>query len=253
MNKLLPALPTILIAAILSIDFDGIISNLYLMSLIVIPGFSILSIILYITFAFLSKSLRSISATTFLTLFLASLLFHAIQSPAKYVVRDLTPYNRVSAIIHDTYINKDKFEFTIVAIGHGSKNNFSLDSGYANISVNGDYYKGPSLHYTLNPKVQIEHKGRYVAASEPNIIASFSSHGMGDIASTQYASKFRAHLIELSSTYHLPIPGRSTLGIGLTPEPNTVYRLMFTGVSIFALIFSLLVYSKPFHSHAKVN
>ena len=251
MNKLLPALLTILMAALLSIDFAGTIDRLYLLALLVVPGFIILSFALYCTFAVLTKNPWSFPAKSFLILFLASLLFFAVEFPICHLVRNHTTYNHASAIVQDTFSNKDKFEFTIVAIGSGAKTNFSLVSGYTNISINGNYYDGPSFDFTLNPKLKIYHAGRYVDASEPNVIELFSSLGMQDIATIEYVSKFRSHLLELSSTNHLAAHGSSTPKIELVPYSNTVYRLMFIGVSISSLLFAWVVRDMPLSARLK--
>ena len=173
-----------------------------------------MALILYLACALYSKNFLSTSATVFLTLFLASLIFHAIYTPAQRIVRNHTPYNRVSAVIEDTYKYNDQFEFTIVATGRGAKDSFSFHSGYTNVSVNGDYYSGPSLNYVLNPTVLIECDGKQIPANEQNIIAAFTSAEMTDIALPEYASQFQTHLTELSSTcllYTSPSPRDATL------------------------------------------
>lgn len=211
------------------------------MTLIVVPGFSILALILYFACAIYSKNYLSTSATVFLILFLSSLFFHAIHTPTQRLVQNHTPYNRVSAVIKDTFKNNDQFEFTIVATGKGAKDNFNLDDGYTNVAVNGNHYSGPSLDYVLNPNVLIECDGKNVPANEQNIIAAFTAAEMTDIALAEYASKFRDHLTELSSTNRLPDLNKSQIKIELQPDSNTVYRIMFAFTSVFALLVSAIV------------
>ena len=244
MKSLLPAIPTVLVAALLSVDFAGMLHRLYLSALVVVPGFSIFALLLYFACAVFSKHLLSTSATVFLILFIASLVLHAIYKPAENFVHKFTPYNRVSAIIKDTYKNNDQFEFAIVAIGYGAKDDFTLDSGYANVSVNGDYYSGPSLVYVLNPTVLIECDGKQIPATEQNIIATFTSAGMADIALPEYVSKFQTHLTELSSTNNLPDSNQSHIEVGFQADPNTVYRIMFACTSVFALVLSATLSAK---------
>jgi len=241
MKSLLPAIPTVLIAGLLSVDLDGTLSRLYLLALVVVPGFSILALLLYFACALDSRHFLAAPATVFLILFFASLLFHATYTPVERVVQNLTPYNRVSAVIKDTYENNDQFEFTIVATGKGAKGDFTFDSGYTNVSVNGNYYSGPSLRYVLNPNVLIELEGKQVPADKQNVIAAFTSHGMTDIALPEYASKFLTHLTKLSSTHHLPNSNESHINIDFQPYPNTVYRFMFICTSAFALLLSAIV------------
>lgn len=241
MKSLLPAIPTVLTAALLSVDFAGTLSQLYLLALVVVPGFSVLALILFFAFAIYSRNFLSTSAMVFLILFLSSLFFHAIYWPAQHLVQNHTPYNRVSAVIEDTYKNNDQFEFTIVATGRGAKDNFTFDSGYTNVSVNGDYYSGPSLNYILNPNVLIECDGKQIPANESNIIVAFTSAEMTDIALPEYASKFQAHLTDLASTNHLPNSNQSHIELELQPNTNTVYRIMFAFISVLALIFPAIV------------
>ena len=244
MKSLLPAIPTVLIAALLSVDFDGTLYRLYLLALVVVPGFSILALLLYFACAVYSKNLLSTSATVFLILFLASLVFHAIGTPADSLVQNFTPYNRVSAVIKDTYKNNDQFEFTIVALGDGAQDDFTLDSGYSNVSVNGDYYSGPSLGFVLNPTLLIECDGKQIPATEQNIIKTFASAEMADIALPEYASKFQTHLTELSSTNNLLNSNQPHIEIGFQADPNTVYRVMFACTSVFALLLSTILTAK---------
>lgn len=241
MKSLLPAIPTVLIAGLLSVDFDGTLSRLYLFAQVVVPGFSILALILYFAFARYSRHFLATPATVFLILFFASLFFHATYTPVERVVQNLTPYNRVSAVIKDTYENNDKFEFTIVATGRGAKGDFTFDSGYTNVSVNDNFHSGPSLRYVLNPNVLIELDGKQVPAEKQNVIAAFTTHGMTDIALPKYASNFLTHLTELSSTHHLPNLNESHIIIDFQPDPNTVYRIMFIFTSAFALLLSAII------------
>ena len=241
MKSLLPAIPTVLIAGLLAIDFEGMLYRLYLLALIVVPGFSILALILYFACAIDSKNFRSNSATVFLILFLASLIFHLIHAPVHHLVQNHTSLNRVSVVITDTFKNNDQFEFAIVATGEGAKEDFAFHSGYTNVSINGNYNGGPGLDYIFNPAVLIECQGKYVPADEQNIIAVFTSQGMDDIALPEYASKFRTHLNDLASPNHLLDSGKSHVEIGFQPDGNTVYRIMFACTSVFALVFSTII------------
>ena len=70
-----------------------------------------------------------------------------ITNPVRDLLEKHTGFNRYSAVIRRQYKGSNVFEFTITAQGEGSAKALTFDSGYANISIDNDYYKSPSLYY----------------------------------------------------------------------------------------------------------
>ena len=241
LKSLLPAIPTVCIAALLAIDFDGMVSGWYLWAIVIVPGFSVLALLLYGACALITKRYLSTAATTFLTLFLASLVFHACYVPAAGLVRNLTPYNDVVVSVEETYKNQDQVDWTIVARGKGAKDDFTFRSGYANGFINGSYQQQVSLDFALNPQMQIELQAALVPADERAIVAAFAAKGLEAFASPEYASQFQARLRELASIHNMAAADRAHIEPEFYPDRNLVYRLMFATASVFALLFSALV------------
>ncbi len=245
MRKIIPAIPTIVISSVLAVDFADTLNRLYLAIFGYYLGFLALIIILFFIFLFKNRNFRSTSSLTFLLLLIATISFPITERPVSSFVKNYTSLNRAFAIVKDEYKGNDIFEFTITAQGKGSWENFQLNSGYTNISVNGDYKNGPSLNYKLKPEIRILDRsiGPCEDPIEYSLEEAYDRNELIGISTNMHFSRFSSvlkSLAQVKDTHSFDITFREYKGstIGMTPDENTVYRICFFLISIGAMVLS---------------
>jgi hypothetical protein len=248
MRKIIPAIPTIVISSVLAVDFAGTLNRLYLAVFGYYFGFLAIIIILFFIFLIKTKNFRSTSSLAFFLLLIASISFLIIESPVSSFIKNFTSLNRAFAVVKDEYKGNDFFEFTITAQGKGSWESFQLNSGYTNISVNGDYKNGPSLNYKLKPEIRIldRSQGPCEDPIEYSLEEAYDRNELSGISTNTHFSRFSSVLKNLAQvndteSFDITFSEYKSSTIGMIPDENTVYRICFFLISIgsAALSFAL--------------
>ncbi len=249
MNKIIPALPTIIIASALSYDFSGIENKLYLSSILYYTGIvCILTISLF--FSYLkTKSFTSTLSLSILLLLLATISFLFVPQPAGLLISNFTHWNRAFAKIDLEFTNKNSYEFTIIGLGEGSKDSLILNSGYVNIAINKNYGRGPSLSYRLRPEIIFTEQSGCEDKEYPisELGTLFNKKGLSEINSEKNISVFLGALNSFKKITSVSEPQsfadkEGIFSISLIPSENAVYRASFIIISTVILVLSIILF-----------
>ncbi len=245
MKKIIPAIPTIVISSVLAVDLAGTLNRLYLAVFGYYFGFLAIIIILFFIFLIKTKNFCSTSTLAFFLLFIATISFPITESPVSSFVNNYTSLNRAFAVVKDEYKGNELYKFTITAHGKGSWGNFQLNSGYTNISVNGDYKNVPSLNYKLKPEIRILDRSRGPCENpfEYSLEEAYDRNDLCGISNNTQFYRFSSilkSLAQVNDTHSFDITFSDYKGstIGMTPDENTVYRICFFLISIGAVALS---------------
>jgi len=251
MYKIIPALPTIIVAFALSYDFAGIKNKLYLSIL-----FYYIGIVCFLILSLLYSYIKTKSAFSTLSLSISLLLFATISflfvpKPASFFISNFTHWNRAVAKIDLKITNENLYEFTVIGIGRGSKESLILNSGYTNIAINKNYGRGPSLNYKLQPVITFfEQSGCATEEYSIDEIGTlFNKLGLNNINSEANISIFLSALYSFQKTTSVNQPQsfidkKKHFSISLIPFENAVYRTSFLLISTVIVILSIALGQK---------
>jgi len=248
-KHLISAIPTVLFAGILSVDFAGTIDTLYLSIFGIYAAIFIIGLVIFLGFAAKTKDIRHPMTLSAMILLIGMILLPILESPVLYVIKHNTSFNRVSAFISSTYQERDFFDFTITAHGVGSEDKFSLERGYTNISINKNYYEGPSLYYRLRPNLEISIKDEYKPLNVTSLKHAFEENQLSQLAETTHITSFNNTLETLStvdskSAFAHQFQDISSAELDLVPYENAVYRVAFGIIAFVALLLSAALYRR---------
>lgn len=233
------------LAGVLAIDFDGVLYRLYLGILVVYPVLFLFVLIIFGILAGKTRDLRNPSTLSAMLLLAGFILLPLLERPVSKVIKNTTSWNRISAFVSPVYRAKDLFEFTITAHGNGSKEQFTLDRGYTNISINEDYRSGPSLYYRLNPDRSIRLGDTYETLSEETLVRAFRENQLEPLSSTESLCAF-AGILEALSVVRSQADFRQHFAeiedakLNLVPHENAVYRVIFAIIGLVAILLSMI-------------
>lgn len=248
MNKIIPAIPTILFSSLLAVDFADIVNRL---DMAILGYYFLLIVILVGSFSFIyfkTKLFGHPLTLSFFLLLIASISYPIIEAPVNDFVKNYTSHNDVFAVVKKTYNNDENiFEFTITAQGKGSWDDLQLFSGYTNISVNKYYYKGPSLYYKIFPELLIlEHdENPCKKPIEYSLEEAFAQKKICCLHSKEDLMSFKSILQGFSQVrnidnFYSSFSSYKDSKIGLNPFDNFVYRICFLLISVGALVLSVM-------------
>ena len=107
-----------------------------------------------------------------------------------------------------------------------------LTTGYTNISINGNHYEGPSLHYRLKPELKISINDRYEPFDTPALVRAFDDNQMEQLTSDEHLASFKSIIETLAKVsseadFAKRFGGDLVGELDLTPDENAVYRTIF--------------------------
>lgn len=254
MRKLIPALPTIAIASILAIDFADLLSTLYLGVLVIYPIVVVCEVVVLLFLLIKTRTARHSCVVATLILLIGTILLPLLYKPVASALKSTTSLNAIRATVRRVYRKDDVFKFVIVGRGNGSKENLSLDSGFANILINSNRYSGPSLYYILRPAISIKNHNTsepmntlpFDPISTESLSNAFMRNQMAQISAPEYTSSFRDVLealagIDSKEAFDAEFKGESGCELELIPRTNAVYRVIFLLISAVSVVTSLVL------------
>ncbi|MEM7601368.1 MAG: hypothetical protein AAF357_08115 [Verrucomicrobiota bacterium] len=243
-GRFFAAIPTILLAGILAVDFENILYSLYLGVLVVFPAIFLGMLILFLVVAARTKDTRHPVTLAVILLLIGMILFPVFVFPVSSLIEHHTKWNRVSAFVRTSYEVGDSFDFTITAHGNGSKSRFSLERGYTNITINENYREGPSLYYRLRPDLQIRIGDKFKPLEAESLRRAFDENQLSQLLETGHIRSYYDMLEALSvvdseSAFEGGFSDVRSAEIEFVPHENTVYRIVFGIIASVALLLSI--------------
>jgi len=246
-KRLIPAIPTVFLAGILSVDFANIIYTLYLSALGIFTAIFLITLVIFCVFAAKTKDIRHPLTLSAIILLIGMILLPVLESPVSSLIKENTKLNRVSAYIRSTYQEADSFDFTVTAHGDGSRDKFVLERGYTNISINNNHYEGPSLYYQLRPTIEIRLKDGYEPINVSSLRSAYRENQLSQLSGTEHVISFNNMLESLSSVdsqsaFEDQFHDFSSAKLDLVPYENAVYRVVFGIIAFVSLLLSAKLY-----------
>ena len=251
MNKIIPALPTLLVLLFLSYDFSAIVNRLYVSISLYYFVAIVFVFLLFVHLLTKYKDAFSLLPLSLLLLLIAGISFPIMSAPANFLIRNFTHWNRVLVSVDLEMQSENFYEFKIIAIGDGSKKSFIIYSGYTNVAIDQNYGHGPSLKYKLQPNITFT-DGTGLTPEEydiHNVFELYEMIGVSEIKTKPIISEFVNVLHAFQSTtsidqFHSVLSNKKQKDISLIPYENVLHRTAFLLVSIGIVFLSIVLSSK---------